>query len=102
MNPERRDKLALGLLTWLATALGTGLAAWQWRAAEGIVARLDADRLLLVVAFTLTGGVVGWVACFSRPRSGVKQPVSIWTLLPVLLNAGVTVAVVMAWLAIPG
>lgn len=102
MNPERRDILALGLLTWLATALGIGLAAWQWRAAEGSVARLEADRLLLVVAFTVTGAVVGWVACFSRPRSGVKQPVSLGRLLPVLLHAGMTIAVLLAWLAIPG
>lgn len=102
MNPEKRDKLALGLLTWLATALGAGLAAWQWHSAEGVVARLDADRLLLVVAFALTGGVVGCVACFSRPRSGVKQPVSGWRLLPVLLNVAVTLAVLLAWRAIPG
>lgn len=102
MNPERRDKLALGLLTWLATVLGAGLAAWQWRVAEGAVARLDTDRLLLVVTFALAGGVVGCVACFSRPRSGVKQPVSLWRLLPVLLNAGVAGAVMLAWLAIPG
>lgn len=92
----------MGLLTWLATALGIGLAAWQWWAAEGSVARLDADRLLLVAAFAVTGAVVGWVACSSRPRSGVKQPVSPGRLLPVLLNAGMTIAVFLAWLAIPG
>jgi len=102
MNPERRDKIALGVLTWLATALGIGLAARQWRAAEGSIARLDSDRLLLVAAFAVTGAVVGWVACFSRPRSGVKQPVSPGCLLPVLLNAGLMIAVFLAWLAIPG
>jgi hypothetical protein len=101
MNPERRDKLALGLLTWLSTAVAITLAAWQWQAAEGTVARLEADRLLPVAAFAVTGAVVGWVACFSRPRSGVKQPVSPVRLLPVLLDAGVAIAVLFAWLALP-
>jgi hypothetical protein len=103
MNPERRNEIALALITWLVTALGWLTVAVHWRNQNSLgLPRMEGDDVLLNLMFPVTGIVVGLVACFERPRSGVKRSVSPFGLMPVSLCALVAAGVVTLWLKTPG
>mgnify|MGYP001601449662 CR=1 FL=1 len=98
MNPERRNQLALSAITWLVTVCGVLAALFigfirERPADQGLVV----DEAILGLIFPAVAIVVGLIACFERPRSGVKRTVSFVDLLPVILSAVVLLGVVVAW-----
>lgn len=88
MNPERRNQLALTAITWLVTVAGilTAVFAGQVRArSDGN--HSSGDEVIVAFVFPVVAIVVGLIACFERPRSGVKRSVSFLGLLPVFLSS---------------
>lgn len=100
MNPERRNQLALAVITWLVTVVGIFTALFiGFVRVRNDGAGPNGDEVLLASVFPAVAVVVGLIACFERPRSGVKRSVSFIDLLPVFLSGLVLAGAVWLYAA---